>query len=241
MGAGVIDFQTPDSEDGSSANVKEAFNNGKASTLAMYSQAPIAIDRTGTSRSAVRWKEAGMPCIEGILRRMAASIPLRSRAIQPRTLGTCAGRLLRSSWKQCFERTRGDAEALQNPVLPIETIRRSDNGDQLAHSDSAPRGHMKHGQRIIRAEQQPIGQLRMVAEFQQHQESIRQGERGQVCEEVRIRVNQREQGCIIRFMHDESIAAPVGGDDRDALVQRHWNPGRASDRLIFSIKAELVA
>jgi len=45
MGAGVIDFQTPDPEDRSSANVKEAFNNGKASTLAMYSQAPIAIDR----------------------------------------------------------------------------------------------------------------------------------------------------------------------------------------------------
>jgi len=126
-------------------------------------------------------------------------------------------------------------------VLTVEAIGCADDGSQFTHSNASPGGQMENGQGIIRPEEKTVGQFGMAAKLEEHQEAVGQRQSGQIRKEVRLGVHEREQGCVERFMDDESIATAMRGDHRDAFIKRHAQSIRVSDRLIFPDQAEFIS
>ena len=55
----------------------------------------------------------------------------------------------------------------------------------------------------------------------QHSEAVRQGQRRDICEEIRIALHQVQERSIVWLKRDQAVAASMGGDDRHAFLQRN--------------------
>src|SRR5438128_4072253 len=53
----------------------------------------------------------------------------------------------------------------------------------------------------------------------QHSEAVRQGQGGDICEEIRVALHQVQERLIVWLIRDQAVAASMGGDDCHALIQ----------------------
>ena len=100
---------------------------------------------------------------------------------------------------------------------------------------------MEDRQGIVRAEEEPPVDLRVLAQVKQHPQAIGQCQ----CRDVGIKVGvvfrKITQGRQKLFVEDQPVAAGMGCNDGGTFIQRRLEPIRIADRLVFADQAELVS
>src|SRR6267143_1129040 len=115
------------------------------------------------------------------------------------------------------------AEAERQPVtdldLPIEAVFCPNHLAQRTEGNPSPGGDVEHRQGIVGAEEQAFMYLGVLAKMQEHPEPIGLRESGDIRIEIRVVLCQVTQYRQKLFIDDQSIAAGMGCNDRDASVQ----------------------
>src|SRR5207247_11094238 len=114
---------------------------------------------------------------------------------------------------------KADTWRLQDEVLPVEPIVRPDDGPEISQPDPPPARPVKNRERIVGPEQEPCMHLWMALQPPQHSEAVRQGQRRDVCEEIRVALHQVQERAMVWLIRDQAVAASMGGDDWYTLIQ----------------------
>jgi len=82
--------------------------------------------------------------------------------------------------------------------------------------------------------------FRMVLKSPQHSEAVRQRQRGDIGEEIRVALHPIQERPIVWLIRDQAVAASVGGDDRDAFLQGHPQLVGVTGGLVLSGQDDLI-
>ena len=124
--------------------------------------------------------------------------------------------------------------------LPIEAVLGANHLAKRSEGHATPGGEVEYRQGIVGAEEEPLVNLRIVTEMQQHAEPIGQRQSGDIGVEMRVafcEVLKRREEFLVQH---QTIAAGMGRNDRGAFIQCHTESIWITDRLILADQAELV-